>query len=378
MAKKLPWGTFSTDDLVIDCEDDIYASFPFLGLVNLLMVKIKELRIGDNAVRGIKDTVNQKLVGLSGSLFYGWDRTSWPVPFFRVDTIEIQDKEAFDRRHTVKVCRNNQAVEELPGAEYERIRPENGGIFNDFLDQSILTMAAMWGNVYGPIAEDTKDYMFETACIHIIRDEIDRHDEDLLTRSFVRSLLKFMGCYTRYNDNTTVVERIVTKILDSLRDPEAVVGQLTINNNESDLENFIKNSNDWGNDNTETDTHVFIIITIQDNKSLAQTYAEKLLTRVCKIEKDEPLKTIKVMLYNKENSNNAKKIVAARIKIKEALNNSWYTRRDNVLLPVEQIVQPVMLDNYRKKLSDLNLEIWNMNQLDDEDEPFEMSFDERG
>ena len=111
MAKKLPWGTFSTDDLVIDCEDYIYASFPFLGLVNLLMVKIKELRIGDNAVRGIKDTVNQKLVGLSGSLFYGWDRTSWPVPFFRVDTQEIQDKEAFDRRHTVKVCRNNQAVE---------------------------------------------------------------------------------------------------------------------------------------------------------------------------------------------------------------------------------------------------------------------------
>ena len=146
-------------------------------------------------------------------------------------------------------------------------------------------MAAMWGNVYGPIAEDTKDYMFETACIHIIRDEIDRHDEDLLTRSFVRKLLKFMGCYTRYNDNTTVVERIVTKILDSLRDPEAVVGQLTINNNESDLENFIKNSDDWGNDNTETDTHVFIIITIQDNKILAQTYAEKLLTRVCKIEK---------------------------------------------------------------------------------------------
>ena len=84
------------------------------------------------------------------------------------------------------------------------------------------------------------------------------------------------------------------------------------------------------------------------------------------------------MLYNKENSNNAKKIVASRIKFKEALNNSWNTRRDNVLLPVEQIVQPVMLDNYRKKLSDLNLEIWNMNQLDDEDEPFEMSFDERG
>ena len=28
-----------------------------------------------------------------------------------------------------------------------------------------------------------------------------------------------------------------------------------------------------------------------------------------------------------------------------------------------------------KKLSDLNLEIWNMNQVEDEDEPFEMAFD---
>ena len=31
-----------------------------------------------------------------------------------------------------------------------------------------------------------------------------------------------------------------------------------------------------------------------------------------------------------------------------------------------------------KTLSDLNLEIWNMNQLEDEDEPVEMVFDERG
>lgn len=373
MAKKLPWGSFSTDDLRVDHEDDIYSSFPFLGLLGLLMVKINELRIGDNAVRGIKDTVNQKLVGLAGSLFYGWDRTSWPIPFFRLQTEEVQDKEAFDRRHTVKVCRNNKSVKEVPGAEYERIRPENGGIFNEFLDQSILIMAAMWGNVYGPIAEDTKDYMFETACVHIIRDELDRHEEDLLTRVFVRSLLRYMGCYTRYNDNTTVVERIVTKVLDALRDPEAVVGQLTINNNESDLETFIDNSDDWGKDNTETDTHAYIIITTQDNVSLLQTYTEKLLTRICLIEEKYPEKIVKVMLYNKENANNAKKIVSSRHKFKSAINRAWYTRRDNVLLPVEQILMKQMVP--RKSLNDLNLEIWNMNQLDDEDEPFEMAFD---
>ena len=84
MAKKLPWGSFSHEDLVINHEDDIYTRFPFLSLVGLLMVKLNELRIGDNAVRGIKDTVSQKLVGLAGSLFYGWDRTSWPIPFMNV------------------------------------------------------------------------------------------------------------------------------------------------------------------------------------------------------------------------------------------------------------------------------------------------------
>ena len=49
----------------------------------------------------------------------------------------------------------------------------------------------MWGNVYGPVVDDTKDYMFETACVSIIRDEIenDNVEEDLLTRPFVRSLL---------------------------------------------------------------------------------------------------------------------------------------------------------------------------------------------
>ena len=66
------------------------------------MVKLNELRIGDNAVRGIKDTVNQKLVGLSGALFYGWDRTSWPIAFFILNSQSntLQDKEAFDRRRT--------------------------------------------------------------------------------------------------------------------------------------------------------------------------------------------------------------------------------------------------------------------------------------
>jgi hypothetical protein len=364
----------------VDYEDDIYVNFPFLNLVGLEMNKVNEFRVGDNTVRGTKDTVSQKIVGLTGSLLYGWDRTSWPIPFLPIGDV----KEAFDRRHTLKVCRENKAVKEVPSARYERIFPSNGGIFNSFCDHSILTMAAMWGNVFGPIVEDTKDYMFETACVSIIRDELDNHEEDLLTRPFVRDLLKHMGCYTRYNDNTTVIERIVTKVLDALKDPEKVVGQLTINNNEEDVDRFIAESDEWQPHNTENDSYKFVVIPLQDNISFAFTYAERLLTTVCKNEAEDPKVTVegtlppkitKVLLWNKENSNNAKKIVASRIKFKEKLNESWQTRRDNVLAPIENILNPTIVDSYRKKLTDLNLEIWCMNQLDDEDEPFEMAFD---
>ena len=381
MAKKLSWGSnFSIEDLRVDYEDDIYVNFPFLNLVGLEMNKVNEFRVGDNTVRGTKDTVSQKIVGLTGSLLYGWDRTSWPIPFLPIGDI----KEAFDRRHTLKVCRENKVVKEVPSARYERIFPSNGGILNSFSDHSILTMAAMWGNVFGPIVEDTKDYMFETACVSIIRGEVDKHEEDLLTRPFVRDLLRHMGCYTRYNDNTTVIERIVTKVLDALKDPEKVVGQLTINNNEEDIDKFISESDEWQAHNTENDSYKFVVIPLQDNISFAFTYAERLLTTVCKNEAEDPKVTIegtlppkvtKVLLWNKENSNNAKKIVASRIKFKEKLNQGWQTRRDNVLAPIENILNPTIVDSYRKKLSDLNLEIWCMNQLEDEDEPFEMAFD---
>jgi len=373
MAKKLTWGRFSTDDLVVDQQDDIYELFPFLNLVGMLMVKINEFRINDNAVRGIKDTVNQKLVGLSGSLFYGWDRTSWPIPFMEFDNA----KEAFDRRHTLKVCRDLQ-VNEVPAANYKRIRPENGGVFNDFLDKSILTIAAMWGNVYGPIVEDTKDYMFEKACVRIIKDERERddfsHQDDLLTRPFVRSLLKHMGCYQRYNNNTSVVERIVTKTLDSLVNPKDYSDAITINNNVEDVDRFIENSDDWQEDNTYDDKYCYILRTIEDSDSFCHTYAERILTRVCKNEKEYPTKKTKVLIYNKQNSKNAEKIVKSRNKLKNRLNSGWQLRRDNVLLPVERILNKDIVPT--KTLSDLKMEIWLMNQLEGEDEPFEISIDD--
>ena len=374
VAKKLPWGSFSHEDLRVDREDDIYQNFPFLNFIGMLMVKINELRIGDNAVRSIQDTLSQKIVGLTGSLFNGWDRTSWPIPFVKIDTEDTQDKEAFDRRHTIKVCRGFKHVDEVPGAEYERVYPENGGIFNEFDFNSILTMAAMWGNVFGPIVEDTKEHNYETACVNILKIEKEKTEENLLTKPFVRSMLKYMGCFQRYNNNNTVINRIAGRVLDALKDPENVTGKLAINNNKSSVDKFIKKSDDWQPHNTENDNFFFEVITIQDNDSFAHTYAEKLLTRVCKRQNDEKTrqKITKVLLYNESNSNNPQKIVASRLKFKDRLNSSWTIRRDNVLTPVVGLFN---FDLHIQKLSDLNLEIWNFHQIEDEDEPFEMAFD---
>ena len=374
MAKKLPWGKFSTKDLVVNQDDDIYAPFPFLRLIGMLMVKINELRITQNAVRGIKDTVSQKLVGLAGSLFYGWDRTSWPIPFMNVKG----EKETFDRRHTVKVCLDNNAVEDVPTAEYERAYPQDiayAEIFNNFLDKSILTMAAMYGNVYGPIAEDAKDYQFQTACVHILKREYDRHEEDILTRSFVKTLLKYMGCYDRYNKNTTVIERIVTKTLDSVKDPETVVGKLTINNNIETVEKFLRTEEEWGPHNTEDNNYIYVLIPLQDNDSFCFTYAERLLTTVCKNSKDPKKsgKITKALLWNKENSQNAKKIAASRLKFGKRINSSWQLRRDNALEPIERVLHEDMI--IRRPLCDMPLEVWCMNQIEGEEEPFEILFD---
>ena len=89
-----------------------------------------------------------------------------------------------------------------------------------------------------------------------------------------------------------------------------------------------------------------------------------------------PEKITKVLLYNAKNANDSVKIVGSRKMFKDRLNSSWYTRRDNVLVPIEQIINPDLLSNYRKKLNELKLEVWYFPQLDGEDEPVEMVIDE--
>ena len=89
MAEKLQWGSnFTTKNLVINERDDIFKDFPFLKLKKngLSMTELKELVAPkDNMVSGITKLVKQKSVGLKGSLKYGWERTSWPIPFVKLN-----------------------------------------------------------------------------------------------------------------------------------------------------------------------------------------------------------------------------------------------------------------------------------------------------
>jgi hypothetical protein len=378
MAKKLSWrSNFSIEDLRVDTEDDIYASFPFLILIGMWMLHKTELTVTTNLVRGIKDTVTQKLVGLQGSLFYGWDRTSWPIPWMKIN----DDKRIFDRRHTLKSCNANPSISDVPTAGYERVYPDFGKFINDFLDESILVIAAMWGNVYGPIVEDTKDHMYVTAVSAILSKEKKREvfsDFELITRDNIKFILKWMGCYDRYNGQEAVVNRIVTQIMDVFEDPETVANKVSHDFNEEDVLSFVANSDEWfkhcTKDGNLVDDTVYILKAIEDSKSFTRRYADDIIRKACENQKNQH--ATKVLLYNQVNKQ-SKKIANSRKLFKKYLNESWVLRRDNVLEPLSSNNGGPIGENYmiRKKLSDLDLEIWVKDHIEGEEEPFPMNFD---
>lgn len=391
MALKLPWGSnFSIKDLSVKKEDDPFINFPFLelndsvGVNGMQMTKVNELSVGDNTVRGTQALMQQKSVALAGSLKLGWDRTSWPIPYLPVN----EQKVAFDRRHTINECRGINPTLSVPSAEYRRVFPDNGGIINSFLDHSIATLGAMYGNVFGPVTGDTKDHWFSTAAYSILKVERERddvHKQDICTRPVVRELLLHMGCYTRYNFNKTVIERIVTGALDRLTDKTISAPVHTINPSEEEKDRYVQNSEDWQPTNTEDDNYYYFHIPIKNHGGFCYTYADRLLRVVCERENvfanrnglqetlGEKQKIVKVLLHNDKEGTNSVAVTKSRNLFKQKLNDTWQTRRDNVLNPVKSLFN---FDIMTKKLSDLNMEIWYMHQLEGEDEPMEMAFDD--
>ena len=388
MAKKLGWNTNPTiNDLVINHEDDIFKDFPFLKLVEngLSMKSLDDLTVpDDNRVRGLVKSRFHKLDGLSagkvegltGSLTYGWDRTSWPIPYIRVNG----KNQIFDRRHTFFVCRDLNTecknIAQVPTAEYVRVESELGGIINKFQDISILMMASMWGNVYGPTVDDTTHAQFQAVIVRILRQEkefLGLKPSKIFTRDIIRNLFRYMGGEDRYAKSKATQTRVISGALKELTGVETVnTSESCINSNIDALNNYIDESDDWLPNNKEDDVTKYWTKMISKNTWHMSDIVRQLTMTVCKedLNKGPKAKTTKVILYNDKESNKSDDIRRSRAEFEKQFQEMFETIRDSVLLPVEKVLNKDIIP--RKELSDYKLEVYAMNQIEGEEEPFRL------
>ena len=387
MAHQLPWeSNFSIDDLRVDALDDIYKDFPFFRLKDngLRMKALNELHSPmENTVRGIGaiGVIVSRQQAIKCSLKKGWDRTSYPIPYIMID----KRATIFDRRHTVFSCIEIDAefnnIEYVPTAEYERVYPKEGGIFNLFSTESLIKMASMWGNVFGPNKDDTKDHQFENTIVNILTEEAKRLDVDTITLfslDVTQQILRYMGGHSRYNDQRTLT-RIPNNAHAALHDSSTVKGINTTNTEWEDVVKFIANSDEWQDTNTENDDTIFRIYKISTIGYHVRDMANRLIETLCLNEHKhrdaisdsldvstlQVCKKVKVLLYNDKKSTKAEEIVESRNKFVKELNKAWYLKRDNVLARIPDNLLDLK-DTFRKKLDDFNLEIWCMQQLETE------------
>ena len=190
-----------------------------------------------------------------------------------------------------------------------------------------------------------------------------------------------MGVYDRYPDDQRTITRIINNVLHALNDSNTVKGTPTINNNIEDLNDFIKGSTDWLENNKENDDTVYRTYKISNNDYHITDVVRRCLMTVCEkenqaVKKRKLPKKVKVMLYNEKQSNKAPEIVKSRDNFVTEYNKVYNTIRDNVLMPVEEFMQKDKIP--RKTISDFNLEVWCMNQLENEEEPYELILDKEG
>ena len=396
MAKKLPFDSdWTTDHLVVNWEDDIYLKFPFLELKEngLRMKPLSDLTvIKDNMVRGL--SVNDesrhyldgleksKLEGLRGSLQYGWDRATWPFPFIFVNG----ENQIFDRRHTCHVLK--ELYEDckdviVPTAEYVRVKSKFGGIINRFSDSSIQMMASMWGNVYGPTADDSKDHQFVGAITKICRQEKEflNVSKKTFTKEVIGEIFKYMGGEDRYsNPKKTTQNRIINAVYNNLNSPNSNKSTSVgcINNNKDAFEEFINDdSNEWLDNNKENSLSntVYRNYLISSNTYHTSDVVRRLMKSLCNEQRKEDPRTTKVILYNEKESNQSEKIYKSRENFENALAEIYYPIRDAALHPIKEYFGEQYFNKLPKKsLNDFDFEVYAMHQVEGEEEPIKLIF----
>lgn len=398
MAKQLPYGQFSIDDLVINWEDDIYADFPSLELREngLTLKDLTDLvSSGDNMVRGITKSgapgvdglVAGKLQSLTGSLENGWDRTSWPIPFIRVNG----ENQIFDRRHTffvlgqmAKECHN---VSQVPTAEYVRVKSdkysEAGQIINKFSDASIQMMASMWGNNYGPVPDDTKDYQFVGSITKILRQEkefLSVSKNIIFTKELIKEIFKYMGGERRYPKDARTQNRIINGVYANVHEKnkkKVASGKPCINNNIKSYTRYIQDSDEWLPNNKEDKVShsVYRNYVFSNNTYHMTDVARKFLKSVCREEQSLDPRTTKSLLYNQADSDNAEAIEESRELFCDTVAEMYYPIRDSVLKPVKEYLGQEFFNKIpQKSLNDFNFDVYAMHQIEGEEEPVKLTF----
>ena len=190
-----------------------------------------------------------------------------------------------------------------------------------------------------------------------------------------------MGGEDRYPClNKTTQSRIINGVYNKLNSPDSnkSVAVGCINNNIDAFDAFINDdSNEWLENNKENtlSNTVYRNYLISSNTYHITDAVRKLLKSVCKEDQTDDPRTTKVLLYNKEDSDQSVMIEKSRDNFENALAELYYPIRDAALNPVEKIINKDIIP--RKSLNDFDLEVYAMHQIEGESEPVRLTFPDR-
>ena len=356
MTKKIPFDQLTVEKLWVDKEDDPFIDFPLLKLVGEFQLHpLREYEPTVNHARGTQDTGIEKVEGLRCSLKKGWLRSSYPIPY----VISDGKKKVFDRRHTVNGGKKAKLQHKnFPGAQYVRVPHKEW----DWLsDDCVLEIAAVLANINSPVPADVKDHHFQHSVLNILH----RENKTDVNREEINALLNLMGIQDRYSHSSTIV-RIITKIINDLNDVDSVSHKVTHCTSEEEVKMYVRDHK-YFKENDETETTVYWTKAILEKWN--DRYAGDILMKAFKGEQKD--KKLILLLYC--NKPQAKVVAAARRSIVEKLQEQCQLAYNSYKRELEGILHPDMIPN--KKVSDLDIEVWFKDQLEDETQPFQISLD---
>ncbi len=198
-----------------------------------------------------------------------------------------------------------------------------------------------------------------------------------------------MGVYDRFSNAGGAITKIIDHVYDNVNDVQKnVAGKDTFNLEQSHLDKFIANSNEFKPHNTDDEDTIYRNYPMSLVEYHNRDSITKLLQTIFKEDKDatkedRDTRLTKVLLWcHKDKKTNAvdyaPNLKKAREKFVSNTNNIYYTMADSVCNNFQKSF-PNHYDDEFKILSDYNVEFYYLPQIDGEDESkaIKVDFDER-